>query len=120
MWVESRVAEPIVQLALFRNRSFTISVVAMFMAAFGFFGAVIFLPRYFQAVAGASATESGYNLLPLLAALIITATASGQIVARTHRYRLLIFASHAPARGGSLAADAPARPTRIGPSCGSG
>jgi len=93
VWVESRVAEPIVQLALFRNRSFTISVVAMFMAAFGFFGAVIFLPRYFQAVAGASATESGYNLLPLLAALIISATASGQIVARTHRYKVLIFGS---------------------------
>ena len=44
----------------------------MFMAAFGFFGAVIFLPRYFQAVEGASATESGYSLLPLLAALIVT------------------------------------------------
>ena len=41
-----------------------ISVTAMFLAAFGFFGAVIFLPRWFQTVAGASATESGYNILP--------------------------------------------------------
>ena len=67
VWIESRVPEPIVPLSLFRIRTFTISVAAMFLAAFGFFGAVIFLPRWFQTVAGASATESGYNLLPLLA-----------------------------------------------------
>ena len=91
IWIESRVPEPIVRLDLFRIPSFTISVTAMFLAAFGFFGAVIFLPRWFQVVAGASATESGYNLLPLLAALIISATASGQIVARTHHYKALIF-----------------------------
>jgi EmrB/QacA subfamily drug resistance transporter len=91
--IESRVPEPIVRLDLFRIPSFTISVSAMFLAAFGFFGLVIFLPRWFQVVAGASATESGYNLLPLLAALIISATASGQIVARTHHYRALIFGS---------------------------
>jgi len=93
LWIESRSAEPIVPLSLFRNRSFTVSVTATFLAAFGFFGAIIFLPRWFQTVAGASATESGYNLLPLLAALIITAILSGQIVARTHRYKALILGS---------------------------
>jgi EmrB/QacA subfamily drug resistance transporter len=93
IWIESRVEEPIVPLSLFRIPAFTISVVAMFLAAFGFFGAIIFLPRWFQVVAGLSATESGYNLLPLLAALIISATAAGQIVARTGRYKILMFAS---------------------------
>ena len=53
-------------LALFRIRNFSVSVAAMFLAAFGFFGAIIFLPRWFQTVAGASATESGYSILPLL------------------------------------------------------
>ena len=38
----------------------------MFLAAFGFFGAIVFLPRWFQVVAGPERTESGYNLLPLL------------------------------------------------------
>ncbi len=75
------------------SRTFSISVVAMFLAAFGFFTAVIFLPRWFQTVGGASATESGYNLLPLLGGLIISAIASGQIVARTGRYKVLIFSS---------------------------
>ncbi|MHB8672342.1 MAG: MDR family MFS transporter [Candidatus Limnocylindrales bacterium] len=93
VFIESRVPEPIVPLDLFRIRAFTISVIAMFLAAFGFFTAVIFLPRWFQTVAGASATESGYNLLPLLAGLIVSAIASGQIVARTGRYKVLMFGS---------------------------
>ncbi|MEP6638190.1 MAG: MDR family MFS transporter, partial [Chloroflexota bacterium] len=93
VWIESRAMEPIVPLSLFRIRTFTISVTAMFLAAFGFFTAVIFLPRWFQTVAGASATESGYNILPLLAGLIFSAIASGQIVARTGRYKILIFGS---------------------------
>lgn len=91
--IESSVPEPIVPLALFRVRAFTVSVAAMFLAAFGFFGAVIFLPRWFQAVEGSSATVSGYNILPLLAALIFSAILSGQIVARFGRYKLLILGS---------------------------
>jgi MFS family permease len=93
IWIESRAEEPIVPLALFRIPTFTISVAAMFLAAFGFFGAIIFLPQWLQVVAGLSATESGYNLLPLLAALILSATAAGQIVARTGRYKLLMAGS---------------------------
>ncbi|HZC33476.1 MAG TPA: MDR family MFS transporter, partial [Candidatus Bathyarchaeia archaeon] len=93
IWFESRAVEPIVPLGLFRLRTFTISVAAMFFAGFGFLTAVIFLPRWFQTVAGASATESGYNLLPLLAGLIFSAIASGQIVARVGRYKALMFGS---------------------------
>ena len=92
LW-ERRVAEPLIPLHLFRIRTFTISVTAMFLAAFGFFSAIVFLPRWFQVVEGSSATESGYNLLPLLGALIVSATISGQIVARTHRYKALIVGS---------------------------
>jgi EmrB/QacA subfamily drug resistance transporter len=91
VWVESRAAEPIVPLELFRNRSFTVSVASVFLAAFGFFAAVVFLPRWYQVVTGASATVSGYEMLPLLGGVIISAVASGQIVARTGRYRLLAF-----------------------------
>ena len=100
VWIESRVAEPIVPLGLFRIRAFTVSVIAMALAAFGFFGAVIFLPRWFQTVAGASATESGYNILPLLAGLIVSAIASGQIVARTGRYKVLMLGSLVLLAGG--------------------
>src|ERR1035437_6281408 len=100
IWIESRALEPIVPLGLFRMRAFTISVSGMFLAAFGFFGAVVFLPRWFQAVQGASATVSGYNILPLLAALIFSAIVSGQIVARVGRYKVLMLGSLVLLAGG--------------------
>src|SRR5690606_28729493 len=78
LW-ERRAAEPIVPLHLFRLRSFTVSVAAVFLAAIGFFATVVFLPRWFQSVAGSSATESGYMILPLLAGLIFSAIGAGQI-----------------------------------------
>jgi EmrB/QacA subfamily drug resistance transporter len=93
IWIESRAADPIVPLALFRLRTFTISVAAMFFAGFGFLTGIIFLPRWFQSVQGASATESGYNILPLLVGLIFSAIAAGQIVARVGRYKYLMFGS---------------------------
>jgi EmrB/QacA subfamily drug resistance transporter len=89
VWIESRAVEPIVPLELFRNRSFTISVIALFMASMAFFAPVVFLPRWFQVVGGASATESGYQILALLGGLIISAIVSGQLVARTGRYKPL-------------------------------
>jgi hypothetical protein len=60
-----------------------------------FFAPVVFLPRWFQVVEGSSATQSGYQILALLGGLIISAMASGQIVARTGRYKALALASAA-------------------------
>ncbi len=93
IWAESRAEEPILPLFLFRIRAFTASVFAIFLAAMGFFTAIVFLPRWYQVVGGASATESGYQILPMLAGLILSATISGQLVARTGRYKALIGAS---------------------------
>ncbi len=93
VWWESRAKDPIVRLELFRIRTVTISVLSMFLAAFGFFGAVVFLPQWFQVVRGMGATESGLNLLPLVFALIVGATVSGQVVARTGRYKVVILGS---------------------------
>jgi EmrB/QacA subfamily drug resistance transporter len=100
VWAESRAHEPIVPLGLFRLRTFTASVMAMFLAAMGFFAAVVFLPRWFQVVLGASATESGYQILPLLLGLIVSAIAAGQIVARTGRYKTMIVAALVLMAGG--------------------
>ncbi len=91
VWAESRAKEPIIPLALFKHRAFTASVSAIFLAAMGFFAVVVFLPRWYQVVGGTSATEAGYQILPLLGGLIISAVGSGQIVARTGRYKALIF-----------------------------
>ena len=91
--IERRAIEPIVDLGLFRMRSYSSSIVATFLASFGFFGAVIFLPRFFQFVRGSSATQSGYQILPLLVGVIFSSILAGQIVARTGRYKVLIVVS---------------------------
>jgi MFS family permease len=62
-------------------------MIAVFLASFGFFGAIIFLPRWFQFVQGLSATASGYATIPLLVGLIISSVVSGLLVSRTGRYK---------------------------------
>jgi EmrB/QacA subfamily drug resistance transporter len=89
IWAESRAKEPIVPLHLFRIRTYAASMVATFFAAFAFFGAIIFLPRWFQIVQGYSPTNSGLAALPLMVGLIFSSIASGLIVARTGRYKWL-------------------------------
>ena len=87
VWIESRAVEPIIPLELFRNRIVTGSIIATLLITFGFFGAIIFLPRWFQFVQGSSATISGYQMLPLMAGVLGSSVASGFIVARTGRYK---------------------------------
>ncbi len=89
--IESRVREPIVPLDLWRDRTYAGSLVASFFASFGFFAAIIFLPRYYQVVLGESATASGYALVPLLIGVIASSIVSGQVVARTGRYKALLL-----------------------------
>ena len=91
IWAERRAAEPIIPLHLFRSRTFSASMVAVFLATFGFAAATIFLPLFYQVVEGASATESGYKLLPFLVGLIFSSILSGQIVARTGRYKWVLL-----------------------------
>jgi len=93
--VEARVTEPIVPVRLFGVRTFAVAVIAMFVVAMSFFTPVVFLPRWFQFVGGASATQSGYQILALIAGLIVAATASGQIVARTGRYKFVVLGAAA-------------------------
>jgi len=91
--VESRAKEPIVPIDLWRNRTYVSSMVATFLVSFGFYGALIFLPRWFQVIRGDSATISGYEIFPLLVGLIGSSVISGFVVARTGRYKVLIIVS---------------------------
>jgi EmrB/QacA subfamily drug resistance transporter len=93
LFIEYRAREPIVPLDLWRDRTYAGSLVATFFASFGFFAAIIFLPRYYQVVLGDSATASGYALIPLLIGVIFSSIVSGQIVARTGKYKILLLVS---------------------------
>ena len=90
LFVESRTPEPIVPLDLWRGRVYAASMVSTFFVSFAFFGAIIFLPRWFQVVRHESATNSGYLLFPLLIGLIGSSIISGFLVARTGRYKAII------------------------------
>jgi MFS family permease len=52
------------------------------------FGAIVFLPLYLQVVLGASATNSGLLLLPLVGGLLVASISSGWLITRTGRYRI--------------------------------
>lgn len=93
LFIEARAAEPIIPLALFRNRGYSVTILATFLAGIGFFGSIIFLPRWFQFVKGVSPTESGLQVLALLAGVILSSVVSGILVSRTGRYRSLAIAS---------------------------
>jgi EmrB/QacA subfamily drug resistance transporter len=90
---ESRAKEPIVPLDLWRSRTYSASMVSTFFAAFAFFGAIVFLPRWFQVVEGFSPTNSGLAALPLMVGLIASSIVSGYLVSRTGRYKWLLVGS---------------------------
>ena len=65
--VEARAAEPILPLALFRNRTFVVTSAVGFIIGLALFGAVTFLPLYLQVVKGHSPTVSGLLITPMMA-----------------------------------------------------
>jgi EmrB/QacA subfamily drug resistance transporter len=85
--VEGRAKEPILPLELFRNRVFTVASVIGFIVGVALFGAVTYLPLYLQNVKGHSATTAGLLMTPMMAGVLITSIASGQLISRHGRYR---------------------------------
>ncbi|MFD4140346.1 DHA2 family efflux MFS transporter permease subunit [Streptomyces sp. NPDC058572] len=93
--VERRAAEPVLPLKLFRVRTFSLVAVISFIVGFAMFGAMTFLPTFLQVVQGVSPTLSGVHLLPMVLGLLVTSTASGQIVSRTGRWKVFPIAGTA-------------------------
>jgi len=84
---ERRAKEPILPPSLFRNRVFTVTSAVGLVVGFALFGGLTFLPLFQQVVRGDSPTESGLQLLPVMAGLLFTSILSGQVITRTGRYR---------------------------------
>ncbi|WP_111837247.1 MDR family MFS transporter [Actinomyces bovis] len=87
-WVESRVADPILPLAVLTNRSFVVSTVVGMLAMGGMVGSTLYLPTYLQMSYGYSATVSGLLLVPLTLGMLGGGIGSGIAVTRTGRYRI--------------------------------
>jgi EmrB/QacA subfamily drug resistance transporter len=85
---ERRAVEPIIPLHLFANRVFASVSAIGFVVGFAMFGAMSFLPVFFQDVRGVSPTASGVRLFPMMGGLLIASIGSGQIVSRWGRYKV--------------------------------
>lgn len=85
---ERRAKEPVLPLKLFANPVFTATAAIGFVVGFAMFGAMTFLPLFFQAVKGVSPIASGVRLFPLMGGLLIASVGSGQIVSRWGRYKI--------------------------------
>jgi EmrB/QacA subfamily drug resistance transporter len=93
--VERRAAEPVLPLHLFKLRTFSVTSIVGFIVGFAMFGAITYLPAFFQVVKGISPTISGVGLLPLMAGLLVVSIGSGQIISRTGKYRFFPIAGSA-------------------------
>jgi len=96
LYAETRAAEPVLPLRIFRNANFSIISVIGFLVGFTMFGSMTFLPLYQQTVQGASATNSGLLLLPMLLAMMVVSLIAGRVTTTTGKYKAF------PILGGAL------------------
>lgn len=87
VWAESRAAEPIIPLHLFKNRTLVLSVIASVAVGIALFGTSVFLSQYMQLARGKTPTESGLLTIPMVVGVFVASTLSGQIISRTGRYK---------------------------------
>jgi EmrB/QacA subfamily drug resistance transporter len=91
VYTESRVSEPVLAINLFHNRVFLISVIALFLTAMAMFGAILYIPIFAQGIIGASATNAGLILTPMMLSLVVASTLSGQLISKTGKYKMLLI-----------------------------
>ncbi|MFE3123944.1 MFS transporter [Streptomyces hydrogenans] len=86
--VEHHAPEPLIPLRLFRDSVFTVTALVGAVVGIALFGAASYLPSFLQMVEGATATESGLLMLPLMGGIVIASVVSGQLISRTGRYKV--------------------------------
>ncbi|MEU3430410.1 MFS transporter [Streptomyces gardneri] len=86
--VEHVAPEPLIPLRLFRDSVFTVTALVGAVVGIALFGAASYLPSFLQMVEGATATESGLLMLPLMGGIVIASVVSGQLISRTGHYKI--------------------------------
>lgn len=92
VWVESRVASPIIPLQLFRNKTVTLTIIASAAIGVVLFGSTVFLSQYMQTSRGYSPTVSGLLTIPLILGQFVSSILSGQSISRRGRYKKFLVA----------------------------
>ncbi|QXE38934.1 MFS transporter [Streptomyces sp. GMY02] len=86
--VEHFAAEPLIPLRLFRDTVFNITSLVGAIVGVALFGAASYLPTYLQMVEGATATESGLLMLPMMGGIVVASVVSGHLITRTGHYKI--------------------------------
>jgi EmrB/QacA subfamily drug resistance transporter len=89
--VELRSKEPLIPLGLFKNRTFTLSVLASISVGVAMFGTSVFLSQYMQLARGATPTESGLLTIPMMAGLLISSTVIGALISRRGKWKAFVI-----------------------------
>lgn len=92
LWVESRAAEPIIPLSVFKNRTVTLTTVASTLVGVAMFGGTVFLSQYFQVALGKSPTVAGLMSLPMVFGVLISSTVAGQLITKWGRWKGFLVA----------------------------
>ncbi|MFT4135859.1 DHA2 family efflux MFS transporter permease subunit [Microbacterium sp.] len=87
---ELRSSEPLVPLHLFRNRTFTLSVLASIATGIAMFGASVFLSQYMQMARGATPTEAGLMTIPMIGGLLVSSMVVGQLISRYGHWKIYL------------------------------
>lgn len=88
LYIETKVADPILPLSLFRNRAFIIATTIGFIVGLALFGSITLLPLYLQIVKGLDPTSAGLHLTPMMLGVFVSSITSGQIISRVGRYKI--------------------------------
>ncbi len=89
IFTERHAEDPLVPLRLFKEPSFALVNTIIMLTSAMLFGSILYIPIFIQTVVGQSATNSGLLLLPLMGGIVISSIISGQLVARTGKYRII-------------------------------
>ncbi|WP_255718686.1 MDR family MFS transporter [Micrococcus sp. ACRRV] len=81
--VELTVAEPLIPLTLFRDRTFTLGTIASIATGLAMFGASVYLSQYMQLARGATPTQAGLMTIPMIVGLLVSSTVIGGVITRT-------------------------------------
>src|SRR4051794_19430277 len=79
---ERRTAQPMLELALFRNPRFSASSAAVSLASFALFGMIFLLTQYLQEVRGYTALEAGVRTMPVALGLVLGGPLSARLAER--------------------------------------
>jgi MFS family permease len=86
-FVERRASSPVIPLRLFRNRTVVLAMLGGIAVGTAMFGASVFMGQYFQLARGFSPTKAGLLTVPLVLGLSISSTVSGQLIAKSGRWK---------------------------------